>query len=85
MAYALNYPNAPTDIQTSPAETTSPTETVARKGFFARMMAGIERAQMARFRRELQIYSPHLYESLIVNGEFSKIGQSDDHKLPFVK
>lgn len=85
MAYALNYPNAPTDAQTSPTKTTSPAETTARKGFFVRMMAGIERAQMARFRRELHIYSPHLYEQLFINGEIGKVGQSDDHKLPFVK
>ncbi|HSP25189.1 MAG TPA: hypothetical protein VLQ65_08445 [Saliniramus sp.] len=78
MAYALNYPNAPT-------ETRAPTEAAVPKGIFARLLASIERTQMARFRRELQLYSPHLYETLIVHGDHAKIGQSDDYKLPFVK
>jgi hypothetical protein len=78
MAYALSYPNAPTEVQ-------APAEAAASKGFFARILAGIERAQMARFRRELQLYSPELYESLIVQGDLARIGQSDDYKLPFVK
>lgn len=82
MAYALNYPNAPTDAQ---APRLASTETTIRKGFFARLLAGIERAQMVRLRRELQIYAPQLHESLFINGEYGRIGQSDDHKLPFVK
>jgi hypothetical protein len=56
MAYALNYPNAPTADRA---------EAEARKGFWSRVMERIERAQMARFRRELQVYSPHLYEQLV--------------------
>jgi hypothetical protein len=78
MAYALSYPNAPTEAQVQ-------AEAAAPKGFLARLLASIERTQMARFRRELQLYSPHLYESLIVHGEHAKIAQSDDYKLPFVK
>ncbi len=78
MAYALSYPNAPTDDQAQ-------AEAAAPKGLFARLLASIERTQTARFRRELQLYSPHLYERLIVHGELSNIGQSDDYKLPFVK
>lgn len=78
MAYALNYPNAPTDPQTSPG-------TDVRKGLFARMMAGIERAQMVRMRRELQIYSPHLYELLELNLANARTGQSNDRPLSFTK
>lgn len=70
MAYALNYPNAPTDTAADLAA-----RQTAPKGFFARLLAGIERAQTARFRRELQLYSPHLYESLFVKDEAEQKSQ----------
>jgi hypothetical protein len=69
MAYALNYPNAAVDGRAQ--ETTE-----APKGFFARVLASIERTQMARFRRELKFYAPHLYEELVVNAEKHE-GRSD--------
>jgi len=75
MAYALNYPNAPTD---NVADAT--VRPVAPKGFFARLLAGIERAQTARFRRELQLYSPHLYDSLFIKDEFAQKSSADDNR-----
>jgi hypothetical protein len=75
MAYALNYPNAPTD---NAAEVAA--KSVAPQGFFARLFAGIERAQTARFRRELQLYSPHLYDTLFIQNENAKKHQSDENR-----
>jgi hypothetical protein len=75
MAYALNYPNAPTD---NAADVVA--KPVAPQGFLARLFAGIERAQTARFRRELQLYSPHLYESLFIKNEYAQKNVSDENR-----
>ncbi len=77
MAYALNYPNAPA------AEVAE--EAPAPKGFFQRLIAGIERAQMRRFERELMLYAPHLYESIVSSEEYREMRESIDGRLPFVK
>jgi hypothetical protein len=77
MAYALNYPNAPT---TEAAEQAS-----APKGFFQRLLASIERVQMRRFERELMLYAPHLYESIVSSEEYRNMRLSQDERLPFVK
>ncbi len=77
MAYALNYPNAPTNE----ADEANP----APQGLLARFVAAIQRGQMRRVERELAFFSPELREAFIVNGEFRAIALSDDAKLPFVK
>jgi hypothetical protein len=81
MAYALNYPNAPT---ADAAATETPAAPV-RKGFFQRLLNGLERAQMRRFERELMLYAPHLYESIVTSEEYRKMRLGDDSRLPFVK
>ncbi|MGY6643916.1 MAG: hypothetical protein ACXIVD_01745 [Salinarimonas sp.] len=81
MAYALNYPNAPT---ADAAATDTPAAPV-RKGFFQRLLNGLERAQMRRFERELMLYAPHLYESIVTSEEYRKMRLGDDSRLPFVK
>lgn len=76
MAYALDYPHSgrDADAATAPAP---------RPSFWTRVMRAITRVQMARVRRELRLYAPHL-ESRLEMGELSKVGLSDDRKLPFV-
>jgi hypothetical protein len=75
MAYALNYPNAPTDNAADVAA-----RPAAPQGFFARLLAGIERAQTARFRREMQLYSPHLYDTLFIQNELARKSQWDESR-----
>ncbi len=74
MAYALNYPNAPT--ADAAAEATNAAAPV-RKSFFQRLLAGIERAQMRRFERELMLYAPHLYDSITSSEEYRKMRELD--------
>jgi len=81
MAYALNYPNAPT----ADAIATETTAEPVRKGFFQRLLNSLERAQMRRFERELMLYAPHLYESITTSEEYRKMRLGDDARLPFVK
>lgn len=78
MAHALNYPHVAHDIiaDTAAAE--------ARPGLFARLLHRMQEAQMARVRRELRLYAPHL-ESRFIGGEFHSVGLQDDAKLPFVR
>lgn len=78
MAHALNYPHVAHDIiaETAAAET--------RPSLFARILHRMQEAQMARARRELRLYAPHL-ESQFVAGEFRSVGLQDDSKLPFVR
>ena len=57
----------------------------APKGFFQRLLAGIERVRMRRFERELMLYAPHLYESIVTSEEYRNMRLSQDERLPFVK
>lgn len=72
MAYALNYPNAPT---ADAAATETGNAAPVRRSFFQRLLAGIERAQMRRFERELMLYAPHLYDSIVSSDEYRTMQQ----------
>ena len=80
MAYASQIiPNAPT---TEAAE-----QAPAPKGFFQRLLAGIERVQMRRFERELMLYRAATSTNSIVHQrkEYRNMRLSQDERLPFVK
>lgn len=55
-----------------------------RPGLFARIMRRMQAAQMARVRRELRLYAPHL-EAELEFGETRKVRLSNDDALPFVR
>ncbi|MCC5978588.1 MAG: hypothetical protein JJU21_11035 [Salinarimonas sp.] len=74
MAYALNYPNAPTADAAADATNVA---VPARKTFFQRLLASLERAQMRRFERELMLYAPHLYDSITSTEEYRKMREQD--------
>ena len=79
MAYALNYPNAPA---ADAAATGTGNAAPARKGFFQRVLAGLERAQMRRFERELMLYAPHLYDTITSSEEYRIMREGHDAELP---
>jgi len=79
MAYALNYPNAPT---ADAAVTGTGTAAPARKGFFQRFLDSLERAQMRRFERELMLYAPHLYDSITSSEEYRAMRDRNETDVP---
>lgn len=91
MAYALDFPNAPRDADASQVATAPRAETAAaetalaeRPSLFARIIRRIEIVQMARVRRELRLYAPHL-EARLEAGEHRTVKHADDTALPFVR
>lgn len=74
MAYALNLTTTATRDRALAAE---------RPSLWQRLARAVEAAQMARVRRELRLYAPHLEASLEM-GDLRKVRLSEDGKLPFV-
>lgn len=76
MAHAINYPHLARNAVPATGET--------RPSLFARILHRMQEAQMARARRELALYAPHL-EAQMEMGEYRKLGLSNDERLPFVR
>jgi hypothetical protein len=76
MAHALNYPHLARDV--------APATGATRPGLFTRILRRMQAAQMARARRELRLYAPHL-EAQLEMGEYRTLGLSNDERLPFVR